>query len=54
MAAWRRSLPFILTGVFLFDLAKAIAIGGRGNWLMVAVLALVLAVNLWRGRHPAS
>ena len=43
----RRPVPFILSGVFLFNLADAGLHGGRANWLMVAATALALALSLW-------
>jgi hypothetical protein len=52
LAAWRRIAPYILAGLLLFNLAEAIAIGGRGNWIMVAFLALLLALTIWRRRRP--
>jgi hypothetical protein len=52
LATWRRIAPFVLTGLLLFNLAEAIAIGGRGNWIMVALLALLLAYTVWRRRRP--
>ncbi len=50
-AAWRRAVPFLLAGVLLLNLTSAIMNGGRARWLMVALLALMLALELWwRGR----
>ena len=43
----RRVLLFVLAGVLLFNLIDAIYHGGRANWLLVAVIALVLAFHLW-------
>ena len=43
----RRVLLFVLAGVLLFNLIDAIRHGGRATWLLVAVMALVLAFNLW-------
>ena len=43
----RRVLLFVLAGVLLFNLIDAIRHGGRANWLLVAVIALVLAFHLW-------
>ena len=45
--AWRRVAPFLLAGMFLLNVANAIANGGRGNWLTVAMLAIILALSLW-------
>ena len=50
-AGWRRALPFILTGLVLFNLADAIVNGGQGNWIRVAVMALVLALSIWWRRR---
>ena len=47
---YRRVVPFILAGLLLFNLADAIANGGRANWIVVAVMALVLALTLWLRR----
>ena len=51
LAAWQRALPFVLTGLLLFNLADAIINGGRGNWIRVAVVALVLALTVWHRRR---
>ncbi len=51
LSAWRRVLPFILTGVLLFNLADAIINGGQGNWIRVAIMALVLAFTIWWQRR---
>ena len=44
-----------MLGVFLvINLVTAILQGGRWNWIAVAMLALVLAMNLarrWRRKH---
>ncbi len=48
---YRRAVPFILAGLLLFNLAEAIINGGRENWIMVAVMALVLALTLWWRRR---
>ena len=41
----------MLAGVLLLNVAAAVTAGAWWNWLTVAVLALVLALNLWwRGR----
>ena len=50
-AGWRRALPFILTGLLLFNLADAIINGGQRNWILVAVVALVLALTVWSQRR---
>lgn len=50
---WRldRAALLILTGMLLFNIAVAVAAGSRWNWLAVAFVALMLALNLWwRGR----
>ena len=47
LAAWRRALPFVLTGLLLFNIVDAIVNGGQGRWIMVAVMALVLALTVW-------
>ena len=46
-ASWRRVVPFILAGLLLWNLAHAIVTGGRGPWLLVALVALGLAVSFW-------
>jgi len=51
LAAWRRALPFVLTGLLLFNLGDAIVNGGRANWIRVAVMALVLASTIWWQRR---
>ncbi len=51
LAAWRRIAPFILRGILLFNLAAAIGDGGRERWLIVALLALLLAFAVWRRRR---
>ena len=51
LAAWRRLAPFVLGGLLLLNLAEAITSGRRGDWLMVAAIALVLAVHLWQRRR---
>ena len=51
LAAWRRALPFVLAGLLLFNLADAIVNGGRANWIMVAVMALVLVLTIWWRRR---
>ncbi len=50
-AAWQRTLPFVLTGLLLFNLADAIVNGGQGRWIRVAVMALVLALTFWWRRR---
>ena len=50
--AWRRVAPFILAGLLLTNLAIAIADGGRENWLMVALVAAILALLLVRHARP--
>ena len=40
--------PIMLGSMLVLNLAVAIVRGGRANWLAVAVLAIVLAVNLAR------
>ena len=56
LAAWRRVAPFVLGGLLLLNLAEAITGGRRGDWIMVAVLALGLALMVWlrrrRGDEP--
>ena len=43
-----RWVPLALTGLLLLNLMSAIVDGGRWTWLVVALLALALALNLWR------
>ena len=50
-AAWRRVAPFVLAGILLFDIAIAIANGGRENWIRVAAVALAFALILWLRRR---
>ena len=50
---YRRAVPFILAGLLLFNLVDAIINGGRANWIVVAVMALVLALTLWLRRRGA-
>ena len=50
---YRRVFPFILAGLLLFNLADAIVNGGRDRWIIVAVMALVLALTLWWRRRAA-
>ena len=54
LAAYRRVAPFLLTGVLLLNVAIAIVTGQRATWLMVAVLALVLALNVWWWRRAGQ
>lgn len=42
-----RWAPFILTGALLLNLVNALLGGGRANWLLVTVVALMLALTLW-------
>ena len=51
MLAWRRIMPAFLTGVLLASLIDAITHGGRVSWLIVALLASVLALSRWRRTH---
>ena len=51
LEAWRRVAPFVLGGLLLLNLAKAITSGMRTDWIMVAVLALVLALMVWQQRR---
>lgn len=51
LAAWQRILPAVLAGLLVFNLLEAITIGGRGNWLTAAIIALLLAFTLWRRRR---
>ncbi len=51
LATWRRTVPFILAGILLFDIAIAIMNGGRANWIRVAVVALVFALGIWWRRR---
>ena len=37
----------ILAGLLLLNIAAAVAAGSRWNWLTVAFLAPMLALNLW-------
>ena len=48
LTAWRRLMLVMLASFLLFHLARAIVDGGQARWLMVAVLALLLAANLRR------
>ena len=41
-----RWVPLALTGLLLLNLMSAIVDGGRWTWLVVALLALALALNL--------
>ncbi len=45
IASWT---PFVMAGLLLFSIATAIMAGGRANWLTVAVVALLLALMLFR------
>ncbi len=51
LAAWRRMAPFVLGGLLLLNLAEAITGGRREDWIMVGVLALVLAMIVWQRRR---
>ncbi len=51
LAGWRRVAPFVLGGLLLLNLAEAITGGRREDWIMVAVLALVLALTVWQQRR---
>ena len=51
LAAWRRVVPFVLGGLLLLNLAEAITGRRREDWIMVAVLALVLALMVWSRRR---
>ena len=46
-----RAAPFLLTGALLLNLLNAVLDGGRGNWLMVGLVALALALTLWWHGH---
>ncbi len=48
---WRRVAPLVLAGVLLLNIAAVIAAGSRWNWLAVAFVVLVLALNLRRQRR---
>ena len=48
LVAWRHLVPLLLAGFLLLTLTEAIVNGGQGQWLMVAILALLLAANLRR------
>jgi hydrogenase-4 membrane subunit HyfE len=41
-------LPFILAGLLLAGVVTAMTDGGRANWLVVAFVALLLALLLFR------
>lgn len=47
---------FLLVGVLLVNLAMAVTLGGRWRWLLVAITALMLALDLvlqnLRSHHP--
>lgn len=45
---YRRLQPFILSGLLVYNLVDALVDPTRGNWLSVAIVALVLALVLWR------
>lgn len=49
-----RILPFIMLSLLLLNLLTAIADGSRANWLSVAVIAVLLAVMLWRRGRVAG
>jgi uncharacterized membrane protein YhhN len=50
-----RLLPFFLAGLLLLNLLTATLDGGRANWLLVAVLALLLAgMVFWRTRAAGN
>jgi hypothetical protein len=56
-----RFFPFLMAGLLVLNLLTAITEGSRANWLMVAVIAGLLAVMLGRrgravatARHPAG
>lgn len=51
LAAWRRILPFVLAGGLVINLIQAITVGGRGNWISVAIIALLLALIVWQRRR---
>jgi uncharacterized membrane protein SirB2 len=40
--------PFVMAGLLLFSIATAVMAGGRANWLTVALVALLLALMLFR------
>ena len=48
---WRRAVPGLLAGFLILYLFDAITTGSRGAWLSVAVVALALAVVLYRRRR---
>ncbi len=50
---YRRVLPFILAGLLILNLVQAIVNGSRADWIVVAVMALVLALTLWWRRRAA-
>jgi hypothetical protein len=54
MTAWQRAMPFVLAGFLLGNLIGALTNGGRGNWITVALLALLLALIVWRRGHVKS
>ena len=51
LATWQRLVPFLLAGLLVFNLIEAVTIGGRGNWITAAIIALLLAYTLWRRRR---
>ncbi|MGD9510983.1 MAG: hypothetical protein AB7X49_20800 [Geminicoccaceae bacterium] len=51
LAAWQRMVPFLLAVLLVFNLLEAITGGGRENWITVAIIALLLAIVLWRRRR---
>lgn len=52
-AVWRRFVPFLLAGMLVLHLAAAIIDGSRARWLMVALVAIVLALAIVR-RHSSA
>ena len=54
LTAWRRLMLVMLVSALLFNLAKAIVDGGQARWLMVAIIALLLAANLRRRPRAGS
>ena len=54
LAHLHRTWPVILAGLLLLNLVTAVADGTRAHWLMVAFLAVLLALLLWRSARAAS
>ena len=51
MAARRHLMPLILAALLLVSAVVAIARGSRADWVMVALVAITLALDLWHRGH---